>query len=119
MPFFIIFVLIPLLEISVFILVSDKIGLGTSLLLALITAIAGGALVRHQGLQTLRMAQKSLDKGEIPSQEIFDGLCLVAAGATLITPGFITDAIGFALLIPAVRKILMDKIASKIVIKHL
>ena len=112
MPFFIIFVMIPLLEIMVFISVSDKIGLGTALLMALCTAILGGIIVKYQGIRTMFTAQQSMKKGKIPSQEIFDGLCLVAAGATLITPGFITDALGFALLIPAIRNVLRKKLAA-------
>ncbi len=110
MPFFILFVLIPLAEIFVFIKMSDVIGLGTSLLIALGTAILGGFLVKYQGIQTMMNAQQSLNKGEIPSKDLFDGLCIVAAGATLITPGFITDAIGFALLVPKVRDFLREKI---------
>ncbi|MFP4097787.1 MAG: FxsA family protein [Alphaproteobacteria bacterium] len=103
MPFLLLFVVIPLIEIMIFMAVSNVIGLGTSLLMALFTAIIGGAIVRYQGIQTLMTAQGSMQKGILPSKELFDGLCLVAAGATLLTPGFLTDAIGFALLIPAVR----------------
>lgn len=103
MPFFIIFVIIPIAEISVFMAVGEHIGLGTTLLLALLTAILGGAIVRHQGMQTLRDIQKSVESGGMPLGELFDGACLIAAGATLITPGFVTDTIGFLLLIPPVR----------------
>lgn len=112
MPFFVIFVCIPLAEIVVFMSVSDKIGLGTALLIALMTAVIGGFIVKYQGLRTLFAAQESMKHGEIPSKELFDGLCLVAAGATLITPGFITDAIGFLLLIPAFRNALRTKISK-------
>ncbi len=112
MPFFIIFILIPLSEIMVFMSVSDKIGLGTALLMALFTAILGGALVKYQGVHTMLSARESLDKGALPSKELFDGLCIVAAGATLITPGFITDALGFALLVPAFRDILRKKLSA-------
>jgi len=112
MPFFIIFVCIPLAEIIVFMSVSDKIGLGTALLMALFTAVLGGFLVKYQGLRTLFSAQESMKHGAIPSKELFDGLCLVAAGATLITPGFITDALGFLLLVPAFRNVLRQKIGQ-------
>jgi len=112
MPFFILFVLIPLAEIMVFVMVSGKIGLGTALLFALFTAVLGGALVRFQGLHTLMSAQSSLQSGGLPTKELFDGLCIVAAGATLITPGFITDILGFALLVPALRDILRRKLAG-------
>ncbi len=92
--------------------VSDKIGLGTALFFALFTAILGGFIVKYQGIQTMITAQKSMQHGQIPSKELFDGLCIVAAGATLITPGFITDIIGFSLLVPAIRNFLREKLAS-------
>lgn len=112
MPFFIIFVLIPLSELFVFMNVSEHIGLGTALLMALLTAILGGVIVRYQGISTLMSAQASLQRGSMPSKELFDGLCIVAAGATLITPGFITDAVGFALLIPPIRDALRTKLSK-------
>lgn len=112
MPFIIIFVLIPFSEIMVFMSVSDKIGLGTALLMALLTAVLGGFIVKYQGINTMMTAQKSMQQGQIPSKELFDGLCLVAAGATLITPGFITDAIGFSLLIPPIRDYLRTKLSN-------
>ena len=112
MPFFLLFVIIPVAEIIVFMNVSDAIGLGTTFLMALITAVLGGIVVRYQGLQTLMTAQNNLRQGILPSNELFDGLCIVAAGATLITPGFITDTIGFALLIPALRKLLRKHLSS-------
>lgn len=103
MPFLIIFVVIPLIELGIFAAVSDHIGLGTALLFALLTAILGGSLVRMQGLQTIVSMRGSMDQGRMPLNELFDGFCIVAAGALLITPGFLTDAIGFSLLIPPFR----------------
>jgi len=103
MPFLIIFILIPIVEIGVFMAVGDVIGLGWTLFFALFTAILGGAIIRYQGIQTLMAAQRDMQSAKMPIQEIFDGFCLVAAGATLITPGFVTDAIGFLLLVPPVR----------------
>ncbi len=110
MPFFLIFILIPLAEIIMFMNVSNLIGLGTALILALLTAILGGAIVRYQGIQTIMAAQSNMRRGILPSRELFDGLCLVAAGAALITPGFITDTLGFSLLIPSVRDFLRQKL---------
>ena len=103
MPFFIIFLAIPLVEISVFIAVGEHIGLGTTLLLALLTAIIGGIIIRKQGMDTVHSLQTQMSGGGLPLKELFDGFCLVAAGATLITPGFVTDAIGFTLLVPQIR----------------
>ncbi len=90
----------------VFAAVSDKIGIGTAFLLAFLTAIIGGAIVRHQGLQTIMAMREASGAGKLPLSKLFDGFCLVAAGAMLITPGFITDAVGFSLLVPAFRDIL-------------
>lgn len=112
MPFFIIFIIIPLLELMVFGAVGEEVGLFNALLLALLTAVIGGAVVRHQGMQTLRAVQDAMGQGKMPLGELFDGICLVAAGATLITPGFITDTVGFLLLIPAVREALRHVIKN-------
>lgn len=113
MPFFIIFVIIPLTEIMVFIAVGERIGLLTTLALAFSTAIIGGALVRHQGLQTFLAFKSALERGRMPLGEIFDGFCLIAAGALLITPGFVTDTLGFLLLFPPVRAFLRHLIKTR------
>ena len=113
MIFFIIFIMIPFIEIFVFLSVGEEIGILTTLLLAFLTAIIGGALVRFQGLMALQMGRESLMAGRMPVQEIFDGFCLVAAGALLITPGFVTDTVGFALLIPKVRQALREKLGER------
>ncbi|MCB1592775.1 MAG: FxsA family protein [Alphaproteobacteria bacterium] len=112
MPFFVLFVAIPLLELTVFVYSSRLIGLGTTLLLCLLTALIGGGMVRHQGLHTLMNARMEMARGGVPSREMFDGLCIVAAGALLMTPGFVTDMIGFLLLIPPVRDKLRDRMAK-------
>jgi len=103
MPFLIIFVVIPLVELGIFAAVSEHIGLWTALLFALFTAVLGGNIVRMQGMQTIASMRTNMDRGQMPTKEIFDGFCLVAAGALLITPGFLTDAIGFCLLVPPLR----------------
>ena len=108
MPFLIIFVVIPLIELGIFAAVSDHIGLGTALLFALLTAILGGNLVRMQGMQTIMSMRGSMDQGQMPVNELFDGFCIVAAGALLITPGFLTDAIGFSLLVPQFRSFMRN-----------
>ena len=112
MLFLFLFVLIPLMEIAVFVLVSGKIGLGTALLMSLLTAIFGGALVRAQGMRVFLSAHETMQRGELPSDAMFDALCLAAAGALLITPGFISDVLGFLLLIPAVRKALHARLLA-------
>lgn len=97
------FIAVPLIEIGVFIQVGGLIGLWPTLAIVFITAIAGTALLKQQGLATLRRAQASLDRGEMPLREVFDGACLLFAGALLLTPGFVTDAIGLLLFLPPFR----------------
>ncbi len=106
MPFFILFFIIPIAEVFVFLKAGQYIGVLETLLLCVLTAMVGGALVRHQGLGTLFRARREMNDGRLPVSELFDGLCLVAAGAMLITPGFVTDMIGFSLLVPPVRGLL-------------
>lgn len=112
MPFIIIFFILPFVEIAVFMKVGDEIGLMTTLILAFATAVIGGLLVRHQGLQTLFSLRRNVEAGQMPVREIFDGFCLVAAGALLIIPGFVTDTAGFLLLIPQIREILRRAVAG-------
>ena len=97
---------VPLVEIAVFIEIGGRIGLWSTLGLIVATAIVGTALLRQQGLSTLARARDSLDRGEFPVQELLDGVCLLIAGALLLTPGFVTDAGGALLLAPPVRRVL-------------
>lgn len=112
MPFLIIFILIPLAEVYAFINVGEKIGALDTLLLCVLTAAIGGFIVRHQGLETLFKAQKNLQSGHLPLEALFDGFCLVIAGALLLTPGFVTDTVGFILLIPPFRLILRHSLTK-------
>jgi len=112
MPFLILFILIPIAEVYAFLAVGDEIGILQTLLLCVLTAIIGGILVKQQGLETLFNAQKNMQGGKLPIQEIFDGFCLIISGALLLTPGFITDIAGFSLLIPPFRQFLRQKLAN-------
>jgi len=97
------FVGVPLVELWLLIEVGSRIGALTTVALVVLTALAGGALLRWQGFETLRRAQASLAQGVPPAVELVEGALLVAAGALLLTPGFLTDAAGFGLLVPAWR----------------
>lgn len=103
MPFFLIFVIIPLIEIGLFITVGEELGVATTLLLCLLTAIIGSFLIRYQGLRTIMTTQEALREARMPLAEVFDGMCLLLAGALLLIPGFFTDFLGFSLLVPQVR----------------
>lgn len=100
------FIAIPIAEIALFIEVGGFIGLWPTIAIVIATAMAGTALIRKQGLNTLQRAQHEMDAQRLPVRELFDGLCLVFAGALLLTPGFLTDAVGFALLVPPLRALL-------------
>lgn len=106
MPFIILFLVIPLIEIYAFMAVGGEIGILKTLLLCVLTAIIGGLLVRQQGFEILQKAQNSFQQGIMPLEALFDGICIVISGALLLTPGFFTDIIGFLLLIPHFRQIL-------------
>ncbi|MEE8275953.1 MAG: FxsA family protein [Alphaproteobacteria bacterium] len=97
---------VPLLEIAVFIQVGGVIGLWPTLAVIVLTAVIGTLLLRQQGLATLGRARGEMAAGRMPVRELFDGVCLLAAGAFLLTPGFVTDAVGFALMVPPLRAIL-------------
>lgn len=97
------FIAVPLVEIAVFIQVGGLIGLWPTVALVLLTAVVGTSLLRAQGLATLGRAQASLARGEMPLREVFDGACLLVAGVLLLTPGFVTDAVGLLLFLPPVR----------------
>ena len=97
------FIVMPLIEIAVLIQVGGWLGLWPTLGLIILTAIVGTWMLRQQGFAVLARAQDQLQKGAAPLGEVFEGFCLVIAGALLLTPGFVTDAIGGSLLIPPVR----------------
>ncbi len=97
------FVVTPLIEITVLIQVGGWLGLWPTLGLIILTAIIGTWMLRQQGFAVLARAQQQLAEGSVPLGEVFEGFCLVIAGALLLTPGFVTDAVGGLLLTPPVR----------------
>ncbi|MGD8784451.1 MAG: FxsA family protein [Thioalkalispiraceae bacterium] len=100
------FILTPLIEIYLFIEIGSVIGALQTILLIVITAVIGVALLRHQGLSTMQKVQTQMQHGELPAVGMIEGMMLFFAGALLLTPGFFTDAIGFLFLIPPLRKAL-------------
>lgn len=102
-------ILLPIIEIAVFIKVGGLIGLWQTLALILLTAFGGIALLRHQGFAVAQRARASLARNEPPVAEVFDGFCLVAAGILLLIPGFVTDIFGALLFIPAFRRFLRER----------
>jgi UPF0716 protein FxsA len=109
MPVFILFLVVPFVEIYLLVEIGARIGAPWTILLVVMTAIVGAWLVRVQGLATWRRFQASLARNELPAAELVEGLCLLIAGALLLTPGFFTDAVGFACLIPPFRRALIRR----------
>lgn len=114
-PFLLLF--IPILEIAVFILVGGQIGVFATLGMILLTAIIGSILLRIQGFNILSRIQQKTAVGEMPGEDMVNGVMIMIAGVLLLTPGFVTDSIGFLLFFPPFRKFLWSTLASKIVIK--
>lgn len=108
------FICVPLIEIAVFIELGGMIGPGPTLGLIVLTAALGTWQLRAQGLATLSRARSQMERGEMPARELFDGLCLLVAGALLLTPGFVTDSLGALLFVPPLRNALRRAIGRYI-----
>ncbi|MBE9475873.1 MAG: FxsA family protein [Proteobacteria bacterium] len=113
MPLLLIFILIPIIEIGLFIEVGGYIGVWKTLAIVIITAIIGTALLRKQGLSTMARLQANLQTGDNPIDPIAHGALILVSGVLLLTPGFFTDGVGFALLVPPVRAALIKWGAAK------
>ncbi|WNK00219.1 FxsA family protein [Thalassospiraceae bacterium LMO-JJ14] len=107
------FITVPIVEIAVFIEVGGRIGVWSTVGVVILTAVIGTAMLRQQGLSVLFRIQENLEANRIPVQELFDGVCLVIAGALLLTPGFVTDAFGFLLFVPPFRRWLAGEIGKR------
>ncbi|BAN69824.1 FxsA family protein [endosymbiont of unidentified scaly snail isolate Monju] len=105
--FLAIFVIAPLVELYVLIEVGARIGAFSTIALSVFTAVLGGWLVRLQGFAVLYRVQGTMARGEVPALELLEGAMLLLTGLALLLPGFITDAVGFALLIPPLRRALI------------
>ena len=103
---FLIFILIPIIEISIFITIGSNIGILNTIAIILLTALIGILLVRRRGLSLLLNARQNLSDGVIPTNEIKGGIFLLISGLLLITPGFFTDCIGFAVFLKPVQDII-------------
>ncbi|WP_299152644.1 FxsA family protein [uncultured Tateyamaria sp.] len=111
---FVAFLLVPLIEIALFIQIGGAIGLGLTLLIVVITAVIGTYLVRAQGIHALGQVKSSFNQLQDPSEALAHGAMILFSGALLLTPGFFTDAVGFALLVPGVRVAVFNWARTKI-----
>jgi len=98
------FVVVPLVELALLIQVGRWTGLWTTVALVFLTGIVGAGLARAEGLRTIWALRRDLERGALPGRAIQDGLAILVGGALLLTPGFLTDVVGFALLLPFSRR---------------
>jgi UPF0716 protein FxsA len=99
------FIVVPAVELALLVEVGSRIGTLATLAIIVATGVLGAALARQQGLRTLRAIQDELTRGELPAGSLVDGVIILLAGALLITPGILTDAVGFLCLVPRLRDV--------------
>lgn len=114
MRLFVLFLAVPLIEIALFIQVGGLIGLWPTLGIVVLTAIIGTALVRSQGARAVQQLRDSFDNLRDPGEPLAHGAMILFSGALLLTPGFFTDAVGFALLVPGIRAYLLREIKKRV-----
>lgn len=112
---FLFFLTVPFVEIYLLLQLGGIVGILPTVLLVVFTAVLGAWLLRQQGFSTWQRLQSNLAKGKVPAYEMIEGPILLVGGALLLTPGFFTDALGFACLIPQVRR----KFAKYLIENHL
>lgn len=113
---FLTFIAVPLIEIALFVLLGDLVGVVPVLLGVLVTALLGSFIIRRQGLSLLLEIRQLTAQGRMPARQMAEGVMLAVAGALLLTPGYFTDTIGFLLLVPPIRQWLYAYLASKITV---
>ena len=106
---FLLFILIPIIEIAIFITVGSNIGILNTLAIILLTAVVGIYFVRRQGISLLFKAQRNMAQGIMPAEEIKGGIFLLISGLLLITPGFFTDCVGFLMFLRPVQNFISQK----------
>lgn len=116
---FILFLIVPLIEITILIEIGQIFGVGYTIALVVGTALLGAALLRHQGISTLARVQMSMNQGKLPATELVEGLMLLIAGALLLTPGLFTDAFGFLVLIPVLRQRIAQHLVMNVIQSHI
>ncbi len=114
---FALFILLPLAELYLLIEVGSGIGGFSTIALCLLTAAIGGVLVRIQGMQTLLQSKRMMEQGQPPAEQMLHGMMIAASGIMLFVPGFITDVIGFILLIPIIRTWIGGRIVSRFMVQ--
>ena len=117
MPYvLLLFIAMPIVEIALLLRVGEAFGWLPTLLIVIVTAVIGSAMLRQQGLATLNTARQRMDSGELPAQQLLEGVLIMIGGVLLLTPGLVTDACGFICLIPFTRQWLAARISARAIV---
>lgn len=108
------FLVVPILELAVIVQVGQAIGTIPTLGLLILMSVAGAWLMKREGLGVIRRAQRQVRDGKVPSREVADGFLIVLGGALMLTPGFVSDLVGMALLLPPVRAVVRPALVSRL-----
>ena len=114
MPWLLLFFAMPIIEMYLLITVAGYIDALPTIGLVMLTAVIGVTLLRYQGLETLMRGTQKMRSGQMPAQEVAEGLLLAVAGALMITPGFVTDTIGFLILFPPTRLVIAHMMLARV-----
>jgi len=109
-----VFTVVPLVELFLLVKIGESIGLGATVAIVVTTGVVGAWLTRIEGLRVIRQVRDELGQGRVPTDRLLDGLLILLAGAVLLTPGLLTDAIGFFLLVPPGRRLVRRYLARVI-----
>jgi len=107
------FLVVPIIELYLFVQVSSAIGFGWALFWIVAVSISGASRVKREGIGAIRRANEKVGQGQVPTDELINGILIVIAGALMLTPGFLTDIIGLLLLLPPTRAILRASLRSR------
>jgi UPF0716 protein FxsA len=111
---FLVFALVPLCELYLLLKIGHQIGALNTILVVIVTGLVGAALARMEGLKTMLRVKDTLNQGKVPTEELLDALLIFVAGLVLLTPGFLTDLAGVALLIPPSRSWIKDRLRKRL-----
>ncbi|HEX6595872.1 MAG TPA: FxsA family protein [Acidimicrobiales bacterium] len=114
---FLVFLVVPIVELAVIIQVGQSIGVLNTIVLLLLVSVVGSWLVKREGLGVWRRFRQQMESGHVPGKEVADGMMIMLAGALLISPGFVTDCVGILLLLPPVRAAIRGSVLKKLTLR--
>ncbi|MEE9416785.1 MAG: FxsA family protein [Acidimicrobiales bacterium] len=113
-PLLLLFLVVPLVELFLIVQVSQSLGVLETIVLLILVSVIGAWLVRREGLSVMRRVQDQLNAGKMPTNALIDGAMILGGGALMLTPGFLTDAVGISLLLPPIRALLRPIVAKAV-----